>query len=250
MANLFRKQLISGKPLWGTLVSLPVPEITEILTDAGYDWLFIDMEHSPLEVKDVQHILQAGGDSIAGIIRIPSNDQVWIKKALDIGPAGIMVPLVNSAEDARRAVSWSKYPPQGKRSVGVGRVHRYGAELQQIIDTVNEYTAVIVQVEHIQAVENIQDIVSVEGVDAVLIGPYDLSASMGIPGKVSDPQVKAAIEKVRQACQKKGMPLGIFTASIEFARNCAHNGFTLIAVSTDTLMLVDASRKMLQELKA
>jgi 2-keto-3-deoxy-L-rhamnonate aldolase RhmA len=250
MTTSFRKQLIAKKTQWGTLVSLPVPEITEILSDAGYDWLFIDMEHSPLEVKDVQRILQAGGDSIAGIIRIPSNDQVWIKKTLDIGPAGIMVPLVNTADDARRAVSWSKYPPQGTRSVGVGRVHRYGAVLQQTIDTANENTAVIVQVEHIQAVENIQEIVAVEGVDAVLIGPYDLSASMGIPGKVSDPSVKTAIENVRQACQKKGMPLGIFTASIEYARECARNGFTLIAVSTDTLMLVEASRKVLHELKA
>jgi 2-dehydro-3-deoxyglucarate aldolase len=250
MSIEFRKQLQSRKILWGTLVSLPVPEITEILVDAGYDWLFIDMEHAPLEVRDVQRILQAGGESIAGIIRLPANDPIYIKKAMDIGPAGIMLPLVNSADDARNAVKWSKYPPMGTRSVGVGRVHHYGAALQQTIETANDTTAVIVQVEHIQAVENIDGIVAVPGVDAVLIGPYDLSASMGIPGQVADPRVKEAIEKVRLACQKTGMPLGIFTASVPFARECAKNGFTLIAVSTDTLMVVDASRKLLQDLNA
>jgi len=250
MTTSFRQALLSRKVLWGTLVSLAAPEITEILVDSGYDWLFIDMEHAPLEVKDVQRILQAGGDAIAGIIRLPSNDPVWIKKALDIDPAGIMLPMVNSAEDARNAVRWSKYPPQGTRSVGVGRVHHYGAKLQQTIDTINEATAIVVQVEHIQAVKNIEEIVAVEGVDAILIGPYDLSASMGIPGKVSDPSVLAAIDRVREACQKKGKPLGIFTASIDYARQCARNGFSLIAVSTDTLMLVEGSRQLLTALKA
>jgi len=250
MKNIFREKLRSGKMLWGTLVSLPAPEITEILVDTGFDWLFIDMEHAPLEVRDVQRILQAGGDAIAGIIRLPANDPVWIKKALDIDPAGIMLPMVNSGEDARNAVRWSKYPPQGDRSVGVGRVHRYGARLQETIDTINDSVAVVVQVEHIQAVKNIEEIVAVEGVDAVLIGPYDLSASLGIPGKVGDPAVKTAIEKVRLACQKKGMPIGIFTASTAFARECAGNGFTLVAVGTDTLMLVDGSRRLLADLKA
>jgi 2-dehydro-3-deoxyglucarate aldolase len=244
----FRLKLQEGKILWGTLVSLPSPEITEIFADTGFDWLFIDMEHAPLDAANVQRILQAGGKNIAGIIRLPANDPIWIKKALDIDPAGIMLPLVNTAEEAANAVKWSKYPPQGTRSVGVGRVHRYGATLQQVIETANEKTAIVVQVEHIQAVQNIDDIVSVEGVDAVLIGPYDLSASLGIPGQVSDPRVTEAIEKVRLACQKKKMPIGIFTASIPFARECAAKGFTLIAVSTDTLMLVDASRNLLKDL--
>jgi 2-dehydro-3-deoxyglucarate aldolase len=245
----FRQKLHDGKTLWGTLVSLPSPEITEIFADTGFDWLFIDMEHAPLDVADVQRILQAGGKNIAGIIRLPSNDPVWIKKALDIDPAGIMLPLVNTAEEAANAVKWSKYPPMGTRSVGVGRVHRYGYALQKTIETANDNTAVVIQVEHIRAVENIDAIVAVEGVDAVLIGPYDLSASLGIPGQVSDPRVTDAIEKVRLACQKKNMPIGIFTASIPFARECAAKGFTLIAVSTDTLMLVDASRNLLKDLQ-
>jgi len=245
----FRHKLIEGQMLWGTLVSLPSPEITEIFSDTGFDWLFIDMEHAPLDTADVQRILQAAGNSIAGIIRLPANDPIWIKKALDIDPAGIMLPLVNTAEEAANAVRWSKYPPQGTRSVGVGRVHRYGYALQKTIETANDNVAVVIQVEHIRAVENIESIVAVEGVDAVLIGPYDLSASMGIPGQVSDPRVTEAIEKVRMACQKKKMPIGIFTASIPFARECAAKGFTLIAVSTDTLMMVEASRNLLKDLK-
>jgi 2-keto-3-deoxy-L-rhamnonate aldolase RhmA len=245
----FRQQLLSHKLLLGTLISLASPEISEIMADAGFDWLFIDIEHSPMDLMDAQHILQAARGKMAGIIRVPLNDEVWIKKSLDIGAAGVMVPLIFTAEDAQKAVRFSKYPPQGTRSVGVGRAHHFGAKLQHTIDTANEEIAVILQVEHIVAVENIDEILEVTGIDAILIGPYDLSGSMGLTGKVNDALVRQAIEKVRTACLQKQMPLGIFTASIEQAKEYALQGFNLIAVSTDTLMLVESAQRIVNNVR-
>lgn len=246
----FRKRLSEEKILLGTVLSLPSPEIAEILADAGFNWFFIDLEHSPMEVVDAQRILQVTSQIVAGIIRVPLNDEIWIKKSLDIGAAGVMVPLVLSADDARRAVRYCKYPPQGTRSIGVGRAHRYGTSLQQTLDTANEEVAVIIQVEHIQAVENIEEIIKVPGVDAILIGPYDLSASLGLTGKVVDPLVQQAIERVRQVCMQKNMPLGIFTASAVQAKKYAAQGFKFVAVSTDTLMLVEASRSIIDHVRS
>jgi 2-keto-3-deoxy-L-rhamnonate aldolase RhmA len=245
----FRHLLRNGSPQLGTLISLASPEIAEIMADAGFDWLFIDIEHSPMDVMDAQRILQAVEGRLAGIIRVPLNDEIWIKKALDIGTAGVMIPLIFTAEDARRAVRFSKYPLQGTRSIGVGRAHRYGAELQHTIDNANEETAVILQIEHITAVDNIDSILAVEGVDAILIGPYDLSGSMGLTGRVMDPLVQKAIERVRKACIQYKMPVGIFTASSDQAKEYIKQGFRLVAVSTDTLMLVEAARGIVKNVR-
>jgi len=123
----FRTRLKRGDLLAGTLVSLPSPEIAEILAEAGFDWLFVDLEHSTLDVRSAQTVLQAVGGRVDCLLRVPLNDEIWIKKALDTGAAGIIVPQVNSADDARRAVRYSKYPPQGARSAGMARAHGYGA---------------------------------------------------------------------------------------------------------------------------
>jgi len=249
MTDPFRIQLKTGKPLIGTLITLPSPAIAEIFMEAGFDWLFIDLEHSPLEVGDAQAILQAVDRKTSCILRVPLNDEIWIKKALDIGAAGIMVPQVNTVEDALRAVRFSKYPLQGSRSAGVGRAHRYGAALQEYLDRANEQTAVIIQIEHIRAVENVEAIIAVEGIDAVLVGPYDLSASMGMMGQVESPEVQSAVKRVRQACLERGMPLGIFTATAARAKEYIQDGYRLIAASGDTLMLVQSAREIIQVLR-
>jgi 2-keto-3-deoxy-L-rhamnonate aldolase RhmA len=246
----FRLRLKNGTLHLGTLISLGSPEIAEIMADAGFDWLFIDIEHSPMDVLDAQRILQATEGRLDVIIRVPLNDEIWIKKSLDIGAAGVMIPLVLTADDARKAIRFCKYPPRGTRSVGVGRAHRYGATLQHTINTANDETAVIIQVEHITAVDNIDDILAVEGIDAVLVGPYDLSASMGLIGQVMDPQVQQAIDRVRNACQKKKMPLGIFTASAEQAKEFSNQGYNLITVSTDTLMLVETAHRIVKSVRS
>ncbi len=248
MQESFRTRLKRGDLLIGTLVGLPAPEVAEILAEAGFDWLFIDMEHSQLDPPAAQVILQAVDYRIDCVLRVALNDEIWIKKALDTGASGVMVPQVNCAEDARRAVRFCKYPPQGSRSVGLFRAQGYGARLAQYLAEANQETAVIVQVEHIQAVENVEAILAVEGVDAVLVGPYDLSASLDRMGQVEHPEVQAAIQRVRQACQAQGMPLGIFAATAEHARAYIQEGYRLVAVSGDTLMLDSAARDVLSKL--
>lgn len=249
MRETFRSRLKKGELLAGTLITLPSLEIAEILAEAGFDWLFVDLEHSAMGAREAVGILQAVGDRLDCILRVPLNDEIWIKKALDTGAAGVMVPQVNTAEDARRAVRYSKYPPQGRRSAGMSRAHGYGSRLQSYLDRANTDTAVIIQAEHIEAVENIESILMVDGIDAVLVGPYDLSASMGRIGQVDSPEVQAAIGRVRQACNHCGMPLGVFTAGAQRAKTYIQEGFRLIAASADTLMLGQAARETAQFLQ-
>ncbi|MGD0003912.1 MAG: aldolase/citrate lyase family protein [Anaerolineaceae bacterium] len=250
MKESFRTRLKRGDLLTGTLVSLPAPEVAEILAEAGFDWLFIDMEHSQLDPPAAQVILQAVDYRIDCVLRVALNDEIWIKKALDTGASGVIIPQVNSAEDARRAVRFCKYPPQGSRSVGLFRAQGYGVRLAEYLAEANSETAVIVQVEHIQAVENVEAIIAVEGVDAVLVGPYDLSASMDHMGQVEHPEVQAAIQRVRQVCQAQNMPLGIYAATAERARDYIQQGYRLAAVSSDTLMLGAEARDVLGRLSA
>ena len=185
-----------------------------MLSAAGFDWLFVDAEHSPLEALAIQRIVQGAG-STPCLVRLARGDEVSIKKALDVGAAGIIAPLVNSAEQAAQVVRWAKYAPLGTRGVGVGRAHGYGFKFQEYVSSANDETVVVVQAEHIDAVNNMEAIVQVPGVDAVLVGPYDLSASLGHLGEVTHPDVVSAIERVTQVCRAAHMPLGIFGMSAE-----------------------------------
>ena len=206
----FRKRLLQGDPLTGTIVSLPCPQIAELLARSGFDWLFIDGEHGPLSVGDTQLLLQAAQPYCPCVVRVAANDEVHVKQALDTGADGIIAPLVNDADTAARVVAWAKYPPLGQRSVGIARAQGYGFAFADYVNRANMDVAVIVQVEHIDAVANIVSILDVAGIDGIFIGPYDLSASMGKPGNIHDDDVQHRIETVRQACLKRRMALGIF----------------------------------------
>lgn len=249
MKPLFRNKLKQGDRLLGTLITLPTPEIAEIFARAGFDWLFIDMEHSTLDPREAQRLIQAAGERVDCILRVPLNDEIWIKKALDTGCTGLMIPQVNSLADAQRAVRFSKYPPQGTRSVGITRAHGFGASSQEYLANANEETVVIIQIEHKDAVMNLNEILTVEGIDAVFIGPYDLSSSMGLVGQLDHPEVKTAIEHVRQTCQKRGVPLGIFSTSTRGAAQYLQEGYRLIAVSSDILMLVNSAEEIIKSLQ-
>jgi len=249
MRTSFRQRLRGEETLIGTIVSLASPEVAELLSSLGYDWLFVDMEHGPLGTMEAQRVLQATSAQCSAVVRVPANGEVWIKRALDLGCDGIIVPAVNSAEDARQAVRWARYPPLGARGVGIGRAHGYGMRFAEYVARANEDVAVIVQAEHRDAVADIEAIVRVPGVDAVLIGPYDLSGSLGKPGQVDDPEVWAHIERVRTACQGAGMPLGVFGASADAVRPFIAQGYTLIAVGLDTLFLGTAAAGTLQALR-
>ncbi len=249
MSAGFRGRLLKGDRLIGTLLSLPSPELAEIASDAGFDWLFLDMEHGGLEAADVLRMVQAVREPCACLVRVPENREMWIKKALDSGAAGIIVPHVNDAEDAARAVEWAKFPPMGGRSVGFSRANRYGARFQEHVETANAGTVVVAQVEHIDGVRAIGSILGVTGVDAIFIGPYDLSASLGKPGRIEDPDVRGAIQTVAAACAVKKVPVGIFALGVPASAKALDDGYTLVCSGIDIGLYSRSAADIVKELK-
>jgi 4-hydroxy-2-oxoheptanedioate aldolase len=245
----FRKRLLRGDVLVGTLITLPSAEVAEILAEVGFDWLFIDTEHSPFNAYGAQTILQAAGPGCPCLVRVPANGEVWIKKALDIGAHGIIAPQVNSVADAEAVVRMCKYPPGGTRGVGIGRAHKYGLGFNAYMERANNEIAVILQAETAQAVKNISGIVKVPGIDAIFIGPYDLSAALGKMGQLTDPEVKQAIETIAKACKKAGVRLGIFAATAEAVVPFIQQDFTLLAIGTDGMHMARSAGEVLRILR-
>ncbi len=249
MNKLFKSSLIRGEVLIGPIVTLSSTEVAEIFSQSGFDWLFIDLEHGAIDIKHAQLIIQVVSPKTPCLVRVPSNDEIWIKKALDIGSSGIIVPQIRTADDALRAVQYCKYPPEGTRSVGIARAQKYGDRFTEYVESANSEITLVVQIEHIEAVENIEDILEVPGVDCLFVGPYDLSASMDKTGLINDKDVQNAILHVKKCAEKAEIPLGIFGATAEVVKTYIQSGYTLIAVSTDTMLLVEASKNILNSLK-
>lgn len=249
MTDRFRTRLRAGETLLGTIVTLPSPAVAEILAESGFDWLFIDGEHGPLETGEILALLQAVGSRVACLVRVPAAEETPIKKVLDLGADGIIVPQVNTAEQAADVVRFARYSPAGSRGLGLARAHGYGMRFQEYLETANDRVSVVVQAEHALAVENIEAIVKVEGIDAVLLGPYDLSASLGKMGKIDDPAVVDAIGHVTKTCQAAGIPLGYFGVTAAAVRPYVERGYTLIVAGVDTLFLAGGARKILAELR-
>lgn len=248
MTSNFRKRLVAGEPLIGTIVTLESPEIVEALCHIGFDWLFIETEHAPLLPHSVQHIIQTAGDTPC-VVRLSRSDEISIKRALDAGAAGIIVPQVNSAAHARLVVSYAKYPPMGSRGIGLSRASMYGLNFEEYVAQANDNTAVIVQAEHIDAVDNIEEICDVEGVDAVFIGPYDLSASLNKIGRVDDREVQAAIARVRDVCLDKGLKLGMYGTNPETIAPHRQSGFTLLCCGADIALFAAGARATLDAVR-
>ena len=249
MFHNFRQRLRNHELLLGTMVTLESPATAEVLAELGFDWFFVDGEHGPLTTQDLLGILRAVDHRLPCVVRVPGAHEVEIKKILDIGAAGIIVPMVNTPEQTTHVVNWAKYSPKGARGVGLARAHGYGNSFHEYMTTANEEVSVIVQAEHIQAVENIEKIVAIEGVDAIQLGPYDLSASMNKMGQLEDPEVVAAINHVIETCKKANMPIGWFGISADAVRPYIERGCTLITSGVDTLMLAQAGDRMLNSLR-
>ena len=244
----FRERLHAGELLVGTLMSQNSPAIAEIMATIGYDWIFVDAEHGAFLPQDAESLIQAAKPCPV-IIRLPAAEEVWVKKALDIGAAGIIVPQINTKQDAENIIRWAKYSPEGNRGVGIGRAHGYGYTFEGEIQQANQQTAVILQAETQSAIDNINDIVSVPGVDAILIGPYDLSSSLGVIGDVSNPKVQDAIDTVYKACDSKNLATGIFGVQPEAVIPYKKKGFSLILVGVDTVFLTQSATNALKQVR-
>ena len=240
--NRIRELWREDKTAIGTWIALGSPIAAEILARMGFDWVLIDSEHSSIDIETVQSIVQAiSGTRTAPIVRVPWNDPMSIKRTLDAGAFGIMVPMVNTREDAIRAVEASRYPPRGIRSVGGPRFRLYGGA--DYFEHSSEEILVIVQIEHINAVNNIDEIISVDGVDAFFIGPNDLAASMNIKLGIDnkDPKHVKAVADALAAGKKHGVPAGILVGNSEAAKQRVDEGFRLVAISSDEGFLMSAA---------
>ena len=248
--NGFRRRACAGEVLVGTIVSLNSPQAAEILSDTGFDWLFIDAEHGTHDPLAVESLIQATGDRTPCLVRIPVHEETWIEKMLDVGASGIIAPQVNTVAQAEQVVNYAKYPPQGERGVGIARAHRYGAEFETYLAQANDSLLTVIQIEHKDAVENVRELAVVEGVDVLFIGPYDLSTSMGIPGQVHDPAVQEAIAKVLEVCQEVGKIPGIFGIAPDVVSQYIDMGFTLVGIGVDTLFLSQAASEALKGVRS
>ena len=237
----YRDLIGKRKPSIGTLITLDSTEAIETLTLCGFDWFFIDLEHSALSLGAAQRLIEVVGGRACTLVRVPENSTVWIKRVLDLGCDGIIVPQVNSVAEAQAAVDAAKYPPLGKRSVGIGRAHQYGLGFADYVARANADTSVIIQIEHIDAVNAADDILLVAGIDGVQLGPYDLSGSMNLLGQVGSDAVQAALRRAKQACKAHNMPFGTFVLRPEAAAAEIADGCALIAIGTDTTLLASAA---------
>lgn len=248
LAKRFAQRLRARERLVGTVITLAAPEVAEILSASGLDWLFVDMEHAPLDALAAQRLLAAS--RVPCLVRVPDAEEATLKKALDIGAAGVIVPRVESAAQAEAVVHLCKYPPRGARGVGLARAHGYGRGFADYVRDANAATCVVVQCEHASAVAGIDAIAGVDGLDAVLVGPYDLSGSLGRLGEIDHPDVQAAIGRVRDACERAGRPLGIYAPDVERARGALAQGYTLVAVGIDAALLGGAAAGIAGALRA
>ena len=245
-----RSRLLGGDRLFGTVLTWPCPDIAEVVSAIGYDWLFVDFEHSAMTTETLQRILQAASPAIPCAVRCPTHDEVWIKKCLDIGADALIIPQVRTRSQAERIVQYAKYPPCGQRGVGAARAHSYGLAFEDYMSRANDDIALVIQIEHIEAVDAIDDILQVEAIDCLFVGPYDLSASLGKTGRVDDSEVTEAIDRVRVACQARGRPLGIYGASPDAVRPYIDQGYQLIAVATDAGLFGRSAKRNLQLLRS
>jgi len=247
--NTVKEKLASGKPAIGTWLSLASWVSAEYMAHIGFDWLVVDTEHSPVGFETTVQCFQAiCTTSTIPMARVAWNDPMLMKRLLDAGAMGLVIPMVNSPEEAERAVKSMKFPPEGFRSLGGGRATVYGSDY---LAQANDEIAVIVQIEHIDAVNKTAEILAVMGVDACFIGPNDLAGSMGLKPDIhcSHPEHNAAVMKVLEASKKAGKPAGIHCATTDAVNMRLEQGFKFIAINSDAGMLRATAAKTLSEIK-
>lgn len=252
LARAIKEKFRAGEVSIGSWMSMAHVSIAEILSRAGYDWVVVETEHTAIDVSEVLKLLIAiEGRGAIPLVRLAWNDPIQAKAVMDSGAAGVIVPMVNTRAEAELAVKSIKYPPQGFRGVGLARAQGYGVDFDAYMTHANQDSLLMLQIEHIDAVNNIDEILSVEGIDGTYIGPYDLSCSMGLPGQLNHPEVEAAKKRVLEATKARGLAPGIHLVHPEAARrelqSCAEQGYRFIALGTDILFLGDSARQLHQE---
>ncbi len=236
----------------GSWITIGHTVVAEIMARSGYDWLTVDMEHSAITLdiaQDLIRVIELCG--VVPLVRVGENVPNLIKRVMDAGAHGVIVPMVNSKDDAEKAVASVQYPPKGFRGVGLARAQKYGADCEGYKKWNEQESIVIVQIEHIKAVENLEDILSVEGVDGFIIGPYDLSGSLGVPGQFDHPEMVKALNRVKDVSEKMNVLSGfhVIPPEVEAFQEKIREGYKFIAHGLDILFLGDGCRNSLKAIR-
>jgi 4-hydroxy-2-oxoheptanedioate aldolase len=249
--NPFKSALKSARPQIGLWSSLSSSYTVEVIAGAGFDWILLDSEHSPADLENLLGQLQAAGPYPSHpVVRVPWNDMVTIKRILDVGAQSLLIPYVSTAEEARAAVTYTRYPPAGVRGVaGTTRATRFG-RVKDYAKRAHEEICVLVQVETQGALNNIEAICAVDGVDGVFIGPADLHASLGYTGEIANPKVKPLIDDAIGRIRKCGKAPGILTPNEADARHWLECGALFVAVGADVGILARGAEALAAKFKS
>lgn len=236
----------------GSWIMMNDPMSVEVMALAGFEWLVVDIEHTSIDLHSAKNLISTiQGNNMKALVRVSKNEEVIIKKVLDMGADGIIVPMVCSKEDVHKAVNYSKYPPKGKRGIGLYRASGYGLRFKEYKEWTESELVIIVQIENIDAVNNLDEILQVDGIDGTLIGPYDLSGSMGYPGDFEREEVKNAIKKILLKCKEYKIPSGfhVVDTNPEKLELKINQGCTFLAYGIDYFFLRDAAISGMDKIK-
>jgi len=249
MKNSTKEKLRRGEVTIGAAIGTSCLDIVEMMSKMNFDWLWFDSEHSPLNSEMLQPMLQVGrGGRPTPIVRVAWNDRVLVKKALDVGAQGLIIPWVNNRDQAEEAVRAAKYPPQGIRGFGPRWVMTSGGNMAEYTKTANDEVLIIVQIETREAIDNLGEIITTPGVDAYLIGPNDLAASLGHLGDIHHPDVEKAIENIVGRGMKAKVPGGFATAPPDECKKRIAQGFQFITVGGDLGLLQRGAQDVLEKM--
>jgi 2-dehydro-3-deoxyglucarate aldolase len=236
----------------GTWITLGHPSIAEIMADAGFDWICVDMEHSVIDYAEAQLLISAiQSKGKPAYVRVGENNPRIIKRVLDAGADGIIVPMVCSADDALKAIKATKYPPSGSRGVGLARAQGYGFSFNKYKSKADKIKLIAI-IEHVDAIRNLEEIIRVDGIDGTFIGPYDLSGSLGKPGHYDDPAVKEAIARYESIAKEHSKLMGfhVVPPDHKMVQEKIDKGYNFIAFSFDAMLLGEKCRSELDRIKS
>ena len=249
MKNKFRKAVLNKEVCLGAWMQIGHCAVAEIFARAGFDWVCVDLEHGAIDLETMTNIFRTlDAFDCVPVARLPLNDPVWIHRSLDAGARGLIIPMVNSASEAEKAISEAKYPPRGVRGFGYSRANMHGMDFDSYIKEANNEIAMVMQIEHKNAIANLEEIARVDGVDGFFIGPLDLSGSMGITGQLDHPDMVAALDKYKKVCNDFDLSAGMHLVrpNEDTIQSSINQGYTLIALGLDNVFIDESSKAALK----
>jgi 2-keto-3-deoxy-L-rhamnonate aldolase RhmA len=252
VVNKFREALLNNDISVGTWIQIGHPAIAEILSRIGFDWICVDLEHGSINIETLTDLFRAiESNDVVPVTRLPMNDPIWIRRTLDAGAMGLIIPMVNSAGELESAIRQAKYPPRGERGYGYSRANSFGMEFEEYILKANESIAVIAQIEHKDAIENLDAILQVKDLDGVFVGPLDLGGSYGKTGQLDCPEMQEALKQYLESCKKHNMCAGIHIVrpDEQSVQNTIDRGYKMIALGVDGVFLETASANALNAIQ-